>query len=210
MLEDFNIILAGVGGQGTLLASDILGTAAIMSGLKVQGSEALGMSQRGGSVVGHLRMGTAVYGPLVPEGKGDILIGFEPFETLRNISYLSKNGLIIVNTQAIVPSICAIGSITLPSINTLLDRLNQYAQVIAFDANELAKKAGSAITVNTVMIGALMGSGRFPLTKEKILEAIERVVPEQTVAMNKRAFDLGYNRISISSLPSSKNLKRKL
>jgi indolepyruvate ferredoxin oxidoreductase beta subunit len=200
MIEEFNIILAGVGGQGTLLASNILGTAAIMAGLNVRGSEALGMSQRGGAVVGHLRIGSAVYGPLVPDGKGDVLVGFEPSETLRNVTYLSKDGLIIVNTRPIVPHMVSIGLSVYPSTDEILGKLEQYARVVAFNATELAEKAGGVIAVNTVMIGALAGSGRLPIKSELILKAIERCVPKGTVAMNQKAFELGYDEI-LKALP---------
>jgi len=195
MIEEFNIILAGVGGQGTILASSILGTAAIMTGLNVRGSEALGMSQRGGAVVGHLRIGSVVHGPLVPEGKGDVLVGFEPSEALRNIAYLSRDGLIIVNTRPIIPPIVSIGVSVYPSIDEILGKLKQYAQVVTLDATELAEKAGGVITVNTVMIGALAGSGRLPIKNETILKAIERCVPKETIAINQKAFKLGYNEI---------------
>jgi len=194
MIEEFNIILAGVGGQGTILASNILGTAAIMAGLNVRGSEALGMSQRGGAVVGHLRIGPAVYGPLVPEGKGDILVGFEPSETLRNVTLLSRDGLVIVNTRPIVPHTVSIGLSVYPSTDEILGKLKQYAQVVAFNATELAEKAGGVITVNTVMIGALAGSGRLPIKNEEILKAIESCVPKATIAVNRAAFKLGFEK----------------
>ncbi len=194
MIEEFNIILAGVGGQGTILASNILGTAAIMAGLNVRGSEALGMSQRGGAVVGHLRIGSAVYGPLVPDGKGDVLVGFEPSETLRNVTLLSRDGLIIVNTRPIVPHMVSIGLSVYPSTDEILGKLRQYAQVVAFNATELAEKAGGVITVNTVMIGALAGSGKLPIKNEEILKAIDLCVPKATVAVNRTAFKLGYEK----------------
>jgi len=103
MVREFNIVIAGVGGQGTILMAEILGEAATIEGLKVRGSEILGMAVRGGPVSSIIRVGSEVYGPLVPEGKGDVLVGLEPTEALRNIAYLSKNGIAVINTRPIVP-----------------------------------------------------------------------------------------------------------
>lgn len=194
MIEEFNVILAGVGGQGIILSSEVLGTAGIMTGLKPRGSEVHGMSQRGGSVVSHVRMGSSVYGPLIPEGKGDVLVGFEPIEALRNITLLSKTGLIIVNTRPIIPHTVYLGLKPYPNVDEVICKLKQYARTIAFNATELAKKAGGAVAVNMVMLGTLCGSGKLPIEKEIMLKAIESRVPRAMIKVNRTAFKLGYEK----------------
>lgn len=194
MIEEFNVILAGVGGQGIILSSDVLGTAAIMAGLKPRGSEVHGMSQRGGSVASHVRMGPSVYGPLIPEGNGDVLIGFEPIEALRNIALLSRTGLIIVNTRPIIPHTVYVGLKQYPNVDEVIRKLKQYAHTIAFNATELATKAGDAVALNTVMLGALSSSGKMPIQKKIVLEAIESRVPRPMIMVNRAAFRLGYEK----------------
>ena len=198
-MEEFNIILAGVGGQGTVLASEILGTAAVMAGFNVQESEVLGMSQRGGAVVSHIRFGSKVYGPIVPDGKGDVLVALEISEALRNITLLSRQGLSIVNTRPIIPYTVSIGISKYPSLEEIMERLTKYARVIAIDATELAGKAGNVVAVNTVMLGALAGSGRFPIGRETILKAIEARVNKNVVQVNRKAFMLGYEEVRSTS-----------
>lgn len=195
MIEEFNVIFAGVGGQGIILSSDVLGTAAIMAGLNSRGSEVLGMSQRGGSVASHVRMGSSVYGPLIPEGKGDVLMGFEPTEALRNVMLLSRTGLIIVNMRPIIPHTVSLGINLYPNVDDVIGKLKQYARTIAFNATELAKKAGGAVAVNMVMLGALCGSGKLPIEREIMLKAIELRAPKVTIRVNRTAFKLGYEKV---------------
>ncbi len=192
MLEELNIILAGVGGQGIVLASSMLATAAVMAGLNIRGSEVLGLSQRGGAVVSHIRIGSKVYGPTVPDGKGDILVGLELSEALRNVTLLSREGLIIVNTKPIVPHTVTIGRSKYASQEEIIKKLKEYARVVAMDADRLAQKAGSTISINAVMLGALAGSGKLPMDKETILKAMEVLLPKQAGPVNRRAFALGY------------------
>lgn len=193
MTKEFNIFIAGVGGQGVILVSELLGKAAVTDGLKVRGSEILGMAVRGGSVVSIIRMGEEVYGPLIPEGKGDLMIGMEISETLRNVLYMSKSGWIILNKQRIVPTMVLLGKSGYASSEEILEKLRGYAdKVIETDAVHLAEKAGSILSANIVMLGASFGSGRLPIKVETIKETIEGHFPAKVVSINIKAFDLGY------------------
>ena len=128
MVKELNILIAGVGGQGVVLMSELLGKAAIAEGLKVRGSETLGMAVRGGSVTSAVRIGDEVYGPLIPAGKCDALVGMEPAEALRNISYLSPSSSVILNTEVITPFTVAIGESKYPSLEEILEKLEKSYQ----------------------------------------------------------------------------------
>lgn len=191
-MEKFDIIIAGVGGQGTMLTAKILGEAAILSGLQARGSELLGMSQRGGAVWSHIRIGSDAEAPLIMEGTGDLLLGFEFSEALRRLNFLSRNGQLIVNIRPIVPYMVSMGRSRYPSAEQALRIFQNHAFTLAFDATELAEKAGSSITVNTVMLGAFAALGVGPLAPEKLRQAIEQSVKPATVVANRRAFQLGF------------------
>lgn len=193
MVKEFNILLAGVGGQGVILMSELLGKAAIADGLKVRGSEILGMAVRGGPVTSLIRIGDDVYGPLIPQGKCDVLIGLEPSEGLRNASYLSKSSLAILNTVPIVPSTVSLGRSSYPSLDQILEKLNSVAsKVITLDAVRIAQDAGSLLAANVVMLGALFGTGLLPIKIATIKEAIQARFPAKVAPINIKAFDLGY------------------
>ena len=193
MVKEFNILLAGVGGQGVILMSELLGRSAIADGLRVRGSEILGMAVRGGSVTSVIRIGEDVYGPLIPQGKCDVLIGMEPSEGLRNASYLSKSGSVILNTTPIIPFTVSLGQSTYPSLDQILEKLNSVAgKVITLNAAEIAKEAGSLLSANIVMLGALFGTGLLPLKIATIKEAVQSRFPAKVAPVNIKAFDLGY------------------
>jgi indolepyruvate ferredoxin oxidoreductase beta subunit len=193
MVREFNIVIAGVGGQGTILMAEILGEAATIEGLKVRGSEILGMAVRGGPVSSIIRVGSEVYGPLVPEGKGDVLVGLEPTEALRNIAYLSKNGIAIINTRPIVPYTVPLGLTKYPHIKNVLETLKGKSRnVIALDAAKLAKEAGTPVAVNMVMLGALAGTGKLPMKNETLKKVMKAHFSEEMVRINIKAFDLGF------------------
>ncbi|MGQ9545765.1 MAG: indolepyruvate ferredoxin oxidoreductase subunit beta [Dehalococcoidia bacterium] len=193
MVKEFNILLAGVGGQGVILMSELLGRSAIADGLKVRGSEILGMAVRGGSVTSIIRIGEDVYGPLIPQGKCDVLIGMEPSEGLRNASYLSKSGSVILNTTLIIPFTVSLGQSSYPSLEQVLEKLNSAAgKVITLNAAEIAKEAGSLLSANIVMLGALFGTGLVPIKVTTIKEAVEARFPAKVAPVNIKAFDLGY------------------
>ena len=193
MVKEFNVLLAGVGGQGVILMSELLGKAAIADGLKVRGSEILGMAVRGGSVTSIIRMGDDVYGPLIPQGKCHILIGLEPSEGLRHVSYLSRSGLVILNTTPIFPFTVSLGQSNYPGLDQILEKLNSVAsKVIRLDAAQIARDAGSLLAANIAMLGALFGVELLPIKTATIKETIQARFPARIAPVNIRAFDLGY------------------
>lgn len=195
IVKEINILIVGVGGQGVILMSELLGNAAVGDGLNVRGSEVLGMAVRGGSVASTVRIGSEVYGPLIPMGKGDILIGVEPVEALRNITYLSKSSLVILNTRKVVPFTVPLGESEYPSLEKIIERLKGVAnKVIILNATQIAEEAGSPVSANIVMLGALFGTGQLPIKIETIKETIQTRFSAKLAPVNLKAFDLGYQK----------------
>lgn len=195
-MNDFKIVLAGVGGQGILLAAEILGTAAIKEGLDVRASEIHGMAQRGGAVVSMVKIGKNVHSPLILDGNADILLGFEPLETLRNAKYASEKTLIIMGDEKIPPPALTLKGETYPSINEVIEKLKRFSKnIIVIETLKLAREAGSTIVQNSVLLGALAATGRVPVKRESLLEALKELVPAKYVAVNVKAFELGYGYV---------------
>ena len=191
MMKTTNLMIVGVGGQGSLLASKLLGRLLVDEGFDVKVSEVHGMSQRGGSVVTYVRFGEKVYSPVVAEGEADFIISFEKLEGARYVSRLKEGGKIIVNTQQIDPMPVVIGAAEYPE--NILEELSAKGIAIdAFDALALAEEAGSSKAVNIVLMGRLAKYLDIPY--EKWMEAIAKSVKPQFVEINKKAFDLGYNK----------------
>ncbi|MDD3766019.1 MAG: indolepyruvate oxidoreductase subunit beta [Eubacteriales bacterium] len=185
-----NIMIVGVGGQGTLLASRILGAAAIANGYDVKVSEVHGMSQRGGSVVTYVKYGDKVYSPIVGEGEADIILAFEQLEAYRYANYLKKGGKMLVNIQKTNPMPVITGAAEYPK--DIIEKMRQKgADIIDVDAFSLACEAGNAKTVNVVLIGVL--AARSNIEKDIWLSALEDTVPPKFLEVNKKAFELGYN-----------------
>ena len=185
-----NIMIVGVGGQGTLLASKLLGKLFLEKGLDVKVSEVHGMSQRGGSVVTYVRYGEKVYSPVIDKGQADIIISFEILEAARYVEYLKKGGLLITNLQQINPMPVITGDATYPE--DLAAKLSKLDIVFeGFDALSVARQAGSVKAVNLALLGKL--SGHFDFTEEQWLDTISTSVPEKFIEMNKKAFLLGRN-----------------
>jgi len=198
-VKELNIIIAGVGGQGVVLMSEVLGNAAVRDGLKVRGSEVLGMAQRGGSVFSNIRLGEDVYSPMTADGKCDLLVALEPSEALRNIQYLNKNSIVIMNIRKVIPATVSMGKSTYPEIAQIKAKLESVsAKVVAMDAVEMADKVGNRQASNVVMLGALFGSGKMPIKIETVKESIRERVPAKAVEVNMKAFDLGYDAIKKS------------
>ena len=192
-LKEFNLIVTGVGGQGSVLASHIIAEAAVRQGHRVRVGETFGAAQRGGKVHSHVRIGDDVHGPLCPSGSLDVLLGLEPNETLRlALKYANEETLIITNTRP-VPSMDAnIGVDHYPAVPQLIEALNRLSEnVVSFDATELAVEAGNERTMNVVLLGALAASGRLPFDKESLREAVLSRVPPRTVEVNEASFNLG-------------------
>ena len=188
-MESYNIMIVGVGGQGTLLASRLAGAVAIRSGYDVKVSEVHGMSQRGGSVVTYVRFGEKVYSPLITEGGADVILAFELLEAARWLPYLKPGGKLIVNTQKMDPIPVVIGSAEYPQglEEALIERCSD---VELMDALSLALESGTAKAVNVVLIGAM--ARHLPFAKEDWQEAIRQIVPEKFREVNLTAFDKGY------------------
>ena len=189
-MKTTNVMIVGVGGQGSLLASKLLGRLLIDEGYDVKVSEVHGMSQRGGSVVTYVRFGEKVYSPIITEGEADFIISFEKLEAARYAKYLNKDGLIVVNTQQIDPMPVIIGAAEYP-VDVLDELTAKGLKVEPLDALTLAEQAGSSKAVNIVLMGML--SKFFDFTEEEWQNAIETSVPAKFLELNKKAFQLGAN-----------------
>ena len=189
-METKNVMIVGVGGQGSLLASKLLGRLLLGKGYDIKVSEVHGMSQRGGSVVTYVRFGDKVYSPVIDKGQADYIVSFELLEAARWTEYLKPGGKIIVNTQQVNPMPVIIGAAEYPE-NLVQKMLDAGIEVDALDALTLAEQAGSAKAVNLVLMGRL--SKYFDITEEEWLSAIEASVPPKFLEMNKKAFSLGLN-----------------
>ena len=197
MTEEFNVLIAGVGGTGVLTIAHILGSSALSAGLQVVQSELHGMSQRGGSVSTHLRIGTQIYGPTFPEGTGDLLVGMEPIETIRNIESVRDTGVVVFNTYEIRPLSLSILKKDYPSLDHLIQKMKQFCQnVYSIDATKIAKKLGASIVANIVLLGAVMAKGSIPIDSEIVTEEIKNTVPEQFIDLNVQAFQAGSEAVN--------------
>ena len=183
------IMIVGVGGQGTLLASRILGNVAIGEGYDVKVSEVHGMSQRGGSVVTYVKYGDKVYSPIVDRGEADIILAFELLEAYRALPYLKKSGKMIVNSQKIDPMPVITGAAKYPE--DIEKKLSKDADTIVVDALAKAKEAGNIKAVNVVLIGVLAKTTDIPYAKW--VETIKTTVPPKFLDINLKAFEIGYN-----------------
>lgn len=195
-MKDFNIVLAGVGGQGTILAAEILGVAAVKDGLNTRVSEIHGMAQRGGAVTSSVRIGENVASPTVLEGRADVLIGFEPLETLRNLRFASEKTLVIMSDERIPPTELAAKNVAYPSIKEILEKIRRFTDnVIVVETERLAAEAGNILTRNIVLLGALVASGKLPVKDESLIEALKELVPAKHVETNVKAFRLGFEYV---------------
>ena len=189
-METKNVMIVGVGGQGSLLASKLLGRLLLTRGYDIKVSEVHGMSQRGGSVVTYVRYGDKVYSPVIDKGQADCIVSFELLEAARWTEYLKPGGKIIVNTQQINPMPVIIGAAQYPE--NLVEKMRAAGiDVDAFDALSLAEQAGSSKAVNIVLMGHM--SKNFDFTEEEWLTALEQSVAPKFLEMNKKAFTLGRN-----------------
>jgi len=186
------LIMVAVGGQGNLLASKVLGEAALISGVQVQMSEIHGMAQRGGVVESAIVFGEAT-SSIISDGEADILLGFEPAETLRALNRCSKDTKVITNTATLPPFTVSIGKGVYPGVENIKELIKEKcASLIAIDAMKLAKEAGTPMSVNIVLLGALVQSGGLCFTKENVIEAIKRRTKKSFLDMNLNAFELGF------------------
>ena len=183
-----NILLVGVGGQGILLAAEILSETCMLAGFDVKKSEIHGMSQRGGSVVSHVRYGREVFSPIVPEGEGDILFGFELMESYRSLTLLKPGATVVANDLCIPPPSVLMGQEVYPA--DLAGKIaERFPDFILVDGQQIATEAGNVRAANTVLLGAV--SKRLDIAENFWLEAIERMVPKKALAVNLQAFAAG-------------------
>jgi indolepyruvate ferredoxin oxidoreductase, beta subunit len=187
--SECDLVIVGVGGQGVILISDVIGRAAVLAGKPICGAETHGMAQRGGSVINHTRIGCR-FSPMVASGGADLLVALEPGEALRFAHFLSPQGVALVNERPVLPTTVTAGLAEYPPLPEIIAPLKaQCDKVIVLDATSLAAQAGTAQAMNVVMLGAL--SLYIPLSEEHILEALSLVVPRRFLEANKRAFALG-------------------
>lgn len=186
-----SILIVGVGGQGTLLASRVLGNLLLSQGHDVKVSEVHGMSQRGGSVVTYIRYGDKVHSPIVTEGEADVIIAFEELEAYRWMPYLKKGGMLVVNKQNIVPMPVIIGAASYPT-DILTEISKKYENTIAVDALSIALECGSAKATNIVLLGVL--AAKMHMDKQLWLDTIQSTVPPKFLDLNIAAFEAGYGR----------------
>lgn len=188
-MNNLNILIVGVGGQGTLLASKLMGKIFIDRGMDVKVSEVHGMSQRGGSVVTYVRAGEKVFSPVIDKGEADMIISFEALESARWLSFLKKGGVVVSNTARIDPMPVIMGNAEYPA--EVLEQISRTGtRVVSADALSLAVEAGSARSVNIVLLG--IAAKALGLSKEECIDAIVSTVPQKTVEVNTKAFELGY------------------
>ncbi len=193
-MSEINLIIAGVGGQGSVRASHIVAEAAIRDGLRVRVGETYGAAMRGGSVASHVRIGKDVRSPLVPKDGADVVLALEPLEGLRNaVKFLAKGGLLLTNIRAWTPVDVNVGRAKYPSMDAIERAVRELGgKVKMLDATSLAQEAGNLRTMNVVMLGALAGTGKLPIKVETLRRAVRENVPKGTEDVNMRAFELGF------------------
>ena len=191
------MIIAGVGGQGSVLASHLVAIAAIRDGLHARVGETFGAAMRGGAVASHVRLGKEVYSPLISKDGADIVLALEPLEGLRNsVKYLRKGGLLLTNTRAWSPTDVNIELAEYPDIKKIGKAVEKLGgRTIIVDGTSLAQQAGNVRTMNVVMLGALAGNGKLPMSTESLKQVIRENVPRGTEEVNLRAFELGLKAV---------------
>ena len=190
-METKRVVFIGVGGQGNLLASRLLGEAALALNIPSVVSEIHGMAQRGGIVESAVLLGD-VTSPIVSDAEADVLIGFEPLETLRALNKCNKNTLVITNTHPLPPFTVSVGQGTYPPVHDIMGLIHaKVGKVIALDGNAMAEEAGNPLSLNMVMLGALIGSGAIPVGPEDMKKTISTTTKKAFLESNLKAFDLG-------------------
>ena len=188
----YNIYICGVGGQGIIKTSVIIGEAAMNQGLNVVMSEIHGMSQRGGSVSTELKIG-GFNSSIIPEGNGDMLLSFEPIETIRGLHKVNKDSKIVYNTHPIVPSST---NVAYPSVDSITNSLKEnFNHVLPIDATKLAMEAGNILSLNMVLLGAVTADDKFPLSKDTVIDAMKNNLHKKFHDLNLKAIESGYKSI---------------
>ena len=184
-----NVILCGVGGQGTILASRLIASAAMKKNLPIKTAETIGMAQRGGSVFSHLRIGEDASTPLIAKGTADLIIGFEPGETVRQLPFLKKGGAVVVSSRPVMPVSAMIGKSTYDA-SAMIDYLKQNVEHLTLvDADLAAQELHSSKTLNVVLLGAALRSGELGLDNEEMTQAIKERIPEKLWELNLQSLN---------------------
>lgn len=184
-------LLCGVGGQGTVLASRIIASAAMEKGLFARTAETIGMAQRGGSVVSHVRIGQTVPSPLIPLGKADLILGFEPGEVLRNIAYLKEEGTIILCAEEVQPVTAALSAVEYHGSEIINYLKTKIENIVVLDTKSIIKECGSPRVLNVALLGAMAASGVMDISLEEVTTAIGQKVKPEFLAANEKALKLG-------------------
>ena len=191
-MEPKKIVVIGVGGQGNLLATNLLGEAALSLGMPVVASEIHGMAQRGGIVESAVLLGD-ISSPIISPGESDVFLSFEPLETLRGLSKCNRKTIVITNTRSMQPFTAALGQGVYPPLEEIMTLIkSKIDKVIAFDGSALAEKAGNPLSLNMVMLGALIGSETIPISAADMKETISTSTKKAFLESNLKAFDLGF------------------
>ena len=196
MTEEYNVLIASVGGQGGITLARILSNAALSQGLNVRVGETLGMAQRGGSVQSHVRFGADVYGPLIPERGSDVLISLEPAEALRVAKYIGRKTTVIVNTHPVLPTSVLLNETTYPEMDQILSILRKICgSIYPLNALDLAREAGLTRSLNIVMLGAFVALGEQIITLDAIKESMVASLPSRYREQNIRALEAGLGKM---------------
>ena len=194
--KDLELLICGVGGQGVVLMSELLGEAAVRGGVGVKGSEVLGMAQRGGSVYSNIRLGSAAHAAMTMDGTCDVLLAVEPSEALRHTNFLSEESVVVLNTSKVLPFTVFLGTSGYPELEDILAKLRQVTEnVVTLDAAQIAEQAGSLQSANVVMLGALFGTGLIPVDEEAVKTAVRARLNAKVAEMNIKAFDMGCQEV---------------
>ncbi len=184
-----NIVLCGVGGQGTVLASKLIADAAMEKGIPVMSAETIGMAQRGGSVFSHVRMGSNIYSPMIAQNTADIILGFEPGETVRMLPYLKRNGAVVVSSRAIMPVTASLAD-SCYNGNRMIEYLKRKVDnLLIIDTDKACEELGSSKVLNVLLLGAAVSTGAIGLSKEDIRNALVKRLPERLHDLNFRALE---------------------
>jgi indolepyruvate ferredoxin oxidoreductase beta subunit len=186
-----NLIITGVGGQGTVLLSRLIGAAAIRKGFDVRGSETIGMAQRGGSVVSHVRLGQEIRAPLIAPGQANLIIAFEPGEAVRSLPYLAEDGALVVFDRAVSSVMYALGDIDYQGSEMVSYLRERVKKIVVVDGEALIADCGGAKAVNVALLGVAVGHGLLPFDKDDVEQAIKERVPERFWEMNLNALNKG-------------------
>lgn len=197
MKNIYKIQLIGVGGQGTIKASAIIGEAAMKKGLNVVMSEVHGMAQRGGTVVTEFKIGEA-HSPLIEEGAADLMIAFEPAEALRALNKINQESFVIVNSSPIVPFTVSLGISEYPELSSVFEELKvKIKNLLIINAEKIAKEAGSIISENMVLLGAAVATPNFPIEKDLLIRSMKENLPPKSIETNLKAFEMGFEEVKM-------------